>query len=102
MLEARTQIIVSSTHGQRETTNSNEAKETLDALKMTLDAQEASLKKARKMLHEREVYLEECENAIVEQSMILTDREARMEQSEEDFATSIISINTSSSAIKTD
>jgi chromosome segregation ATPase len=85
LLKARKQIIESSTGGPNGAAISTEEKEALKALKKTLDAQEASLRGARDMLHTREAYIEECENALVEQSMILTEREARVEQREEDF-----------------
>jgi len=54
------------------------------------------------MLRERELYVEECENTLVEQSMILTEREAQVEQSEEDFAVQIKSIHSSSATTETD
>jgi len=38
------------------------------------------------MIREREAYIEKCENDLVEKSMILTEREARIEQREEDHA----------------
>ena len=55
-----------------------------DALKRELLQQEVSLKEAREMLQERDLFIEECENELVEQSMILTEREAQIEQREED------------------
>ena len=55
-----------------------------NALKLELLQQEESLKEARKMLQTREKFIEECENELVEQSMILTEREAHVEQREED------------------
>ncbi len=61
-----------------------EEREAFEALKRELDAQEQSLKEAKKMLHEREAFIEQCENELVEKSMLLTEREARIEQREED------------------
>ncbi|MDP4692933.1 MAG: hypothetical protein NWS00_00145, partial [Opitutales bacterium] len=63
---------------------STEEREAFDALKRELNNQEQSLKNARKMLHEREDFIEQCENELVEKSMLLTEREARIEQREED------------------
>lgn len=61
-----------------------EEREAFDALKRELVAQEQSLNNARKMLKEREDFIEQCENELVEKSMLLTEREARIEQREED------------------
>jgi hypothetical protein len=36
------------------------------------------------MIHDREAFIEKCENDLVEKSMLLTEREARVEQDEED------------------
>ena len=56
----------------------------LKALQKELESQEVSLQEARKLLHEREAFIEQCENELVEKSMLLTEREARIEQREED------------------
>jgi hypothetical protein len=56
----------------------------LRALQKELEAQEASLCDARAILREREAFIEECENQLVERSLLLTEREARVEQDEED------------------
>lgn len=55
-----------------------------ETLKRELATQEESLKNTRKMLQERDEFIEQCENELVEKSMLLTEREARIEQREED------------------
>ena len=57
----------------------------LKALKADLENQEASLKEARNMLYEREIYIEQCENDLLDKSMHLTEREAWIEQREENL-----------------
>lgn len=89
LLEARRQIIESDANHLNKSLISDDAQDALQALKNTLDAQEASLKEAREILHEREAYIEQCENMLVEQSIALTEREARVEQKEEDFRNSL-------------
>lgn len=84
LLAARNQIIESKANYLNESLISPDEHSALQTLKKTLDAQEASLKEARKMLREREAYVEQCENMLVEQSIVLTEREARVEQQEED------------------
>jgi hypothetical protein len=59
-------------------------REAFEALKRELAAQEESLKNARKMLQERDEFIEKCENELVEKSMQLTEREAWVEQREEE------------------
>lgn len=89
LLEARKQVVESSLNSRGKDAQSSisvEEREAFETLKRELDNQETSLKEARAMLHEREVYIEACENELVEKSMILTEREARVEQREEDFA----------------
>ena len=58
----------------------------LNLLKSELAAQEATLQEVRKTLQDRESYIEECENQLVQKSMSLTEREAQIEQDEEDIA----------------
>lgn len=60
----------------------------LKALQAELDAQETSLKESRRMLQEREAYIEKCENELVEKSMQLTERETHVEQREDDVGAS--------------
>lgn len=62
---------------ESQTDLSKEAK-ALKALQRELEAQEASLREARRMLHEREAFIEQCENELVEKSMLLTEREAQV------------------------
>lgn len=57
----------------------------LKALKAELEAQEATLIETRRILQERETYIEQCENELVEKSMQLTERETKIEQREEDM-----------------
>ncbi len=63
---------------------SDEEREAIEVLKRELDAQGKTLQHTRKMLHDREIYVEQCENELVEKSLILTEREARIEQVEEE------------------
>jgi uncharacterized protein (DUF3084 family) len=54
----------------------------MEALREQLQAKEASLEKTRLDLDEREEYIEQCENELVEKSMQLSEREAGVEQRE--------------------
>lgn len=56
----------------------------LEALRLQLEAQEAKLLEAKQQLQKRENFIQACEDELVEKSMILTEREARVEQKEED------------------
>jgi len=89
LLVAHKELVESKTGVQGEPVESQvdvskEAK-ALKALQRELEVQEASLQESRKMLHEREVFIEQCENELVEKSMLLTEREAQVEQDEEDI-----------------
>lgn len=86
LLEAHKKVIdskPSENPSDRAESNDKEM-EALNALRAELEIQETSLQEARKMLREREAYIEQCENDLVEKSMQLTEREARLEQREED------------------
>lgn len=76
---------------------STQENEAFEALKHELEHQAKSLKDARRSLDEREVYMESCENELVEKSIILTEREARVEQQEEDFKSNSLSAHGRSS-----
>lgn len=88
LLEAR--IKVMETSSDRSISNSSsghyssEEFDALKRLKIELDAQEAALKQSRKDLQAREEYVEECENTLVTKSTELTEREAALEQLEDD------------------
>jgi hypothetical protein len=87
LLEASKQVIEASIHrkAQRAPSISTQENEAIEAFKHELENQAKSLKDARRILHEREVYIESCENKLVEKSITLTEREARVEQREEDL-----------------
>lgn len=88
LLEARRRVIESSIRSTDPNHPSQQiSAEELDALKKLkaeLDAQESALKEGRRSLRDRERYIEECENSLVAKSMELSEREAQIEQSEED------------------
>jgi chromosome segregation ATPase len=64
-------------------TERNKENRALHALQNELIKQETVLAENRKALREREDFIQKCENELVEKSMILTEREARVEQDEE-------------------
>jgi chromosome segregation ATPase len=90
LLEAHRKVVETNSAPQAATNEApsainSEERAAFEALKQELDAQEKSLKEAKRVLHEREAFIEQCENELVEKSMLLTEREARVEQKEEDF-----------------
>jgi hypothetical protein len=86
LLEAHWKVANSRHHAATGAQADDETSEikALKAVRAELETQETSLRKARRMLHEREAYIEQCENDLVEKSMQLTERETRLEQREED------------------
>lgn len=85
LLEARSKVLELSTHSKPGTVAHNDvAQDALNKLKAELDTQEAALKEAREALQEREHYIEECENTLVQKTTELTEREAMIEQLEEE------------------
>lgn len=90
LLEAHKKVFEAKNSARRTNLTEKESSEmlALEALRAELKTQEISLKEARRLLHEREAYVEECENELVEKSLLLTEREARLEQREEDVGAS--------------
>ncbi|MGJ8652331.1 MAG: hypothetical protein ACSHX8_03575 [Opitutaceae bacterium] len=95
LLEAHIKVAASNTlqNNQAGQTISSEEREAFEALKKELAAQEASIKETRKMLQEREEFIVQCENELVEKSMEITELEAKLEQREEDHEAKVFRDN---------
>lgn len=83
LLEARLKLMESTSNRVIEAGSEAEELDALKKLKAELDAQEAALKSSREELLDRERYVEECENTLVQKSTELTEREAALEQLED-------------------
>ncbi|HAV13546.1 MAG TPA: hypothetical protein DCX06_08680 [Opitutae bacterium] len=82
ILSAR--IVTAGIRPQTDREISEEELKALEALKKELDEQESSIKQAEQMLLEREDFIAKCENDLIEKTMLLSEREAKVEQREED------------------
>jgi len=83
LLEARLKLMESTSNRVIEAGSEAEELDALKKLKAELDAQEAALKSSREELLDRGRYVEECENTLVQKSTELTEREAALEQLED-------------------
>ncbi|MEM8867726.1 MAG: hypothetical protein AAGC73_05615 [Verrucomicrobiota bacterium] len=88
ILEAREKFVESRYESMPDKSNdpvSPEERNALESLRLELERREHTLKEIEELLVERESYIEECENELVSRSLAMTEKEAQLEQLEENI-----------------